>query len=221
MASLWFRCTRVLSACTGSFLLVASLGCTAPPQTIVPPNGSYVVRPGNILRISVWPTLLNDVSGNFTVEETGLVYLPVVGVVHAAGMPIDSLRRVLREGYAKALKEPVVTVTVLFSVSIHDAVQDPGLYWAEPTWSLLDLIGEAGGFLPNAKQDRLRLIRDGNVLNIDIESNLKTGEGPMAIPLYSGDRIVVPRSRKILTVQNLLILLSTTSLALNIINFAR
>lgn len=150
-----------------------------------------MLEPGDVLQIGVWPD--TDLSGEFAVEETGYVYLPLLGRVRAIGVSLSALREQLREGYAEVMKSPVVTVTPKFSVGVLGAVSAPGVYQATPSSSLIDMIGLAGGFANRANQKKVRLVRDGNAVEFDAWRALAEGTGLHDLRLQSGDQIVVPR----------------------------
>lgn len=181
-------------------LTLAACGAAAPQATIMPapsmapapppPDGSAGVRPGDVLRISVWPS--KELGGDFPVEESGYVYLPIIGRIQATGSSLDQLRQELRDGYGTTMKNPVVTVTPLFRVSILGAVARPGLYNVEPTNTLFDLISMAGGFAPSADERKVRILRDNKVIETDAKRAVEQASGDLALALHSGDRIVVP-----------------------------
>jgi protein involved in polysaccharide export with SLBB domain len=177
-------------------LILALAGCgssrTSRPATASPgAPEDPVVRAGDALSISVWPDA--NLGGQFPVEETGYIYLPILGAVRAADVPLSRLREMLREGYSSVIQNPVVTVTPQFRVSVLGSVRRPGLYTVTPTHSLFDVLSEAGGFMPDADEGEVRVVREGRVLEFDLERALETGEGLEMEPLRSGDRIVVPQ----------------------------
>ncbi len=153
----------------------------------------YTVRAGDLLRIRVWPD--STMGGEFPVEETGLVYLPVLGELQVAGTPLDVLRGQLRERYGEVMRGPIVTVTPLFRVSVLGEIGSPGLYQVEPTETLFDLISRAGGLSEFANAGELRVVRDGQIVLINAQSAIETGSAELALSLRSGDRVVVPRRR--------------------------
>lgn len=150
------------------------------------------MRPGDVLRVSVWPDEL--LGGEFPVETDGLVYLPFLGGVKATGVPVDELRRSIREGYQAAQRNAVVAVTPLYRVGVTGSVRRPGAYLVPPTDGFFDVIAEAGGFDIRAKENQVRVIRDGQVIKLNAEDAIKKGETlPLdALSLRSGDQIVVP-----------------------------
>lgn len=176
--------------CFGALLLLAAAAalCAQTPRS----SGSddtLVLRAGDMLRVRVWPD--SALGGDFPVEAPGVVLLPVVGSVRASGRSLADLRRELRQRYEQAMKLPVVTILPVFRVSVLGAVQRPGLYQVDPTLTLFDVISLAGGFRPDARENDVRVVREGAVLPVDARQALETGALPEALRLRSGDRIVV------------------------------
>ena len=112
--------------------------------------------------------------------------------MRAAGVSIDDLREQLRNGYGEVMQNPVVTITPLFRVALMGQVGRPGVYSITPAYSLLDLIGEAGGFSLAADQERVRIVRPGTVFEYDALRALESGQDLDVVRLRSGDQIIVP-----------------------------
>jgi polysaccharide biosynthesis/export protein len=168
------------------------------------------LRPGDILRITIWPNA--ELGGEYVVEETGYVYLPALEAVHVGGKPISQVREELRRGYAQAMRNPVVSVTPVFSVVVTGAVNRPGVYPVTPTHSLFEVLGMAGGLSPAADAQRLRVVRTGEVIQFDALSALEGGERLDAVQLRSGDHIVIPTRRAPFNWRNVLTVVQTVSL---------
>lgn len=150
------------------------------------------LQPGDVLRIDVWPD--QSLGGQFTVEETGLVYLPFLGAVQVTGLSIDRLRTQLREGYTEVIKEPVVTITPMFRIGVMGAVARPGIYQVDPTNNVLDVLNMAGGFARDADPEEIRIIRPGErVIEYDVARAMEGNIDMDDLTLQSGDRIVVPQ----------------------------
>jgi polysaccharide export outer membrane protein len=194
-ASLASAIGRVVALLATLGLLLAALPASARAQATedkarVPTTTAPTLRPGDILRITVWPNA--EYGGEFAIEESGFVYLPFLGSVRAAGVPIEQLRAELRAGYGQAMQSPVVTITPSFRVGIQGEIQRPGVYMVAPTNTLFDVIGMAGGFGPNADQERVRIVREGEVVEINAFRALQEGFGLNSLLLRSGDQIVIP-----------------------------
>lgn len=144
------------------------------------------VRPGDMIRVWVWRE--KDYSGDFPVDARGRVTLPVLGEISVSGHTAEQLTDTLREAYRKYLNNPSIDVTVLRRVVVQGEVVKPGLYPADATISIGELIALAGGVTPNGNRSRVELLRNGQVLS--------SGLGPGAVlqrsPIQSGDVIVVP-----------------------------
>jgi len=171
-------------------LLFLCLATAVPAQT----GSAYdsPLRPGDVLRISVWPNAA--LGGEFPVEVDGNVYLPFLGAVRATGVPGDELRREIREGFQGAQRNAVVTVTPLYRIGVTGAVRRPDAYLVPPTDGFFDVIATAGGFDVRAKQDQVSVLREGEVIKLNAENAIKRGETlPLdALALRSGDQIIVP-----------------------------
>ncbi len=180
------------------FLAVAALittACGGRRATVSPePIGQEpvtAVKPGDVLQIQVWPQA--EMGGDFPIEETGYVYLPVIGQVEATGRSLSDLRSVLREAFAGIMRTPVVTITPLFRVTVAGAVGQPGMQMIDPTVSFYDVITMSGGFDADAKTTEILIYREGGIYEFNAEDPLRSGNLASAPVLQSGDRIYVPR----------------------------
>jgi polysaccharide export outer membrane protein len=158
-------------------------------------SDDLLLRPGDALQVSVW--LNEGLSGEFPIEDTGNAYLPLLGEVRAAGVPLGQLRDQLRTGYRAAMQNPVVTIIPLFNVGIMGSVRSPGVYAVTPSEGLFDIIGRAGGFGPEADQENIRIVREGEVVEINALQALQEGRGLNATRIRPGDQIIVPLARDI------------------------
>jgi polysaccharide biosynthesis/export protein len=194
-------------------LACAGIGAAQTPSSAAgnPAAADVVLRPGDVLRITVWPN--PEASGEFTIEDSGYVMLPLLEGVRAAGVPVGELRAELRRLYGQAMRNPVVTVMPMFRVTVTGEVMRPGIQVITPTYSLFEVIGQAGGFRPQADAEKVRIVRAGQVIHYDALRALETGEGMDAIQLRSGDHVVVPARRtSILSFGSIMSLLQTASL---------
>ena len=90
-------------------LLLAALLAAAPLAAQYDDRGT--VRPGDVVRLRIWQE--PDLSGDFTVHETGTVVVPKLGPVQAGGMRDAALREALVEGFGRYLNHTSIDVTVL------------------------------------------------------------------------------------------------------------
>jgi len=154
-------------------------------------SDAFVVRPGNILSITVWPD--ETLGGDYSVEDSGLVFVPILGGVQVAGLSLDAVRTLLRDGFGRAMQSPVVTVTPLFNVGVLGAVVRPGLYQVDPSSTIFDVIALAGGLHRDAKDDGVTLLRGDQVIPLASPESPGLRGVSDVLRLQVGDRISVRR----------------------------
>lgn len=155
------------------------------------PGGAIAVRPvsylqpGDMIRVHLWQD--PEMSGEFVVDESGYVSLPLVGYRQVTGRPAETVKRQLVEEYGRQLRNQTAQITMLHRVRVLGAVGQPGLYFADATMSLGDLVAEAGGVAPEGDEGDVRIQRAGRVYR----TRLDRGFGE--VPIQSGDVIFVDR----------------------------
>ena len=151
-------------ALSGLGLLIA---CGTPTYPL-PEGGGLAAKPayrlgdGDQIRVIVFSE--PDLSGEFEVDDTGAVSLPLVGQVLAGGKTLrefeESIKEELRQGY---LKDPRVSVQVLNyrPFYIIGQVNQPGEYPYVNGMNVLNAIALAGGYTPRGNTFKVRITRDG------------------------------------------------------------
>jgi len=174
-------------------LVLAGIGlliaCGTPIQP-VPENGGLAAKPayrlgdGDQIRVIVFSE--PDLSGEFEVDDTGAVSLPLIGQVRAGGKTLreveESIKEQFRQGY---LKDPRVSVQVLNyrPFYIIGQVNEPGEYPYVNGMNVLNAIALAGGYTPRGNTFKVRITRGGQ------ESTHPASAGTILEP---GDVIRVP-----------------------------
>ena len=151
-----------------------------------PDRADVVLRPGDRVRLKVWRE--PDLSGEFEVDEDGIVVFPKVGRLDVQKVSTDSLKALLVARYAESLRSPSVEVTVLRKLNVLGAVKNPGLYYVDPTTTVADALALAGGVTPTGKQNSFELLRDGKRLPVELSRDSRLADSP----LQSGDQLRVP-----------------------------
>lgn len=125
------------------------------PPPAAPRGGDLVLGPGDVLQIQVADE--QDLDGKYLISDGGDIAVPtVLHPIHVTGLTTSQTANAIANGLkeAKILKQPIVSVYVeeyhSHTVTVAGAVVRPGLYPIETHTTVLDVISEAGGLLPNA-----------------------------------------------------------------------
>jgi polysaccharide export outer membrane protein len=143
------------------------------------------LAPGDAIQLAFWRE--PQLSGDYPIDETGTVVLPLLGARRVTRMSPAELKRTLLEEYSQQVRNQEVRVTFLRRVRILGAVKNPGLYRVDPTMTVGDALALAGGATSEGKLQEIRLSRNGQEVQsrLDIKVQL-LGQ------VRSGDQIVVP-----------------------------
>ena len=84
---------------------------------------------------------------------------------------------------------------LLVNVNLWGHVQRPGIYSIPSSYTLIDLISSAGGPLKTARLDDIRIVRKNQeVIQVNVEEFLQTGDNTLLPRLQPGDTIIVSGS---------------------------
>jgi protein involved in polysaccharide export with SLBB domain len=168
-------------------LLLLALPTHATAQTDGGEPAGVSLQPGDVIKVEIWRE--EDLSGEFIVNESGTVTLPLLGERQATGIPLHALRDSLTADYRVHLRNPSITITPLRRVYVLGEVNEAGLYTVDPTVSLAGAVALAGGANPQGDLRRIRVVRGGQVVlrNVPAESALAS------LDIRSGDQIFVDR----------------------------
>jgi protein involved in polysaccharide export with SLBB domain len=143
------------------------------------------LRPGDAVRVEIWREA--DLSGDWPVGVDGSVTFPLLGRMQVTDIPLAQLRDTLLSLYQVQLRNPSINVTPVRRVTVLGAVAKPGLYGADPTLALAGLIATAGGATPEGSLERIRIVRNGQVLR----ERVGAGETLDQADILSGDQVIV------------------------------
>lgn len=141
--------------------------------------------PGDVLRVEIWRE--EDLSGEFTVDENGVVTLPLLGERQVAEKPLDSLRQDLLEEYRVQLRNPSIRIVPLRRVFVLGSVRVPGTYSVGPTTSVLALLAQAEGVSPGGDIRRIQVYRGRDLLHDGASPDMLLSD----LDIRSGDQIYV------------------------------
>ncbi len=145
-----------------------------------------LLQPGDIVRLRIWRE--PDLSGDYPVDEDGVVVFPLLGARGVRSASPVSLRDSLVAAYRGYLRNPSVEVTFLRRVTILGAVRQPGLYPVDPTMTVADAIALAGGITSDGKRTTVQVMRGGHRLDAQIDRQTAIAD----TPIRSGDQLFVP-----------------------------
>lgn len=84
---------------------------------------------------------------------------------------------------------------LLITVNLWGHVKKPGIYSIPSNFGIIDLLSSAGGPLKTARLNDVRIIRKNQeVITVNIEEFIKTGNKDLLVPLQPGDVIIVSGS---------------------------
>ncbi|MFI5394723.1 MAG: polysaccharide biosynthesis/export family protein [Candidatus Binatia bacterium] len=180
------------------------VGCSAAHQTIVPQTPQltesvYAIGPGDQLQINVYGQ--PDLSKEYTVTAEGNLSLPLVGQIHAAGLPVVQLEAEVRHRLAEYLVNPQVTVAMQQfrqRFTVLGEVQKPGSFTLEKPTTVMEAVSMAGGLTPKAAPNRTRVIRVSSgqetTIEVPLADVMEGGRQDRDITLQPNDKVVVPES---------------------------
>jgi polysaccharide export outer membrane protein len=149
-----------LAACGGPGSDLATLPLTGP----VP----YALGAGDQVRIITFGE--DTLTGEFRVNDSGNIALPLIGAVHAAGLTSTQLESsvgaALRRG--NLVRNPSVAVEVIAyrPIYVMGEVNKPGQYVYQPGMTVVTAIAMAGGFTYRAVESYAAVVRtvDGSAV---------------------------------------------------------
>ncbi|MDP3906633.1 polysaccharide biosynthesis/export family protein [Novosphingobium sp.] len=155
------------------------------------------IRPGDTLSIRVFgePELSKD---DYVVDTSGFVQVPLAGQVIAGGASPEDLRiELARRLGARYIRDPQVSVTVSerakSNFAVEGQVEEPGVYEADVSTTLLAAIARAKSPTRTAKLDEVLVFRnlDGRRMGARFDLNdVRAGRVPDP-QIIGGDTVVV------------------------------
>jgi len=136
-------------------------------------GSAYRLGPGDKIRLTVFGE--TDLSGEYQVDGSGMVRLPLIGTMQASGATAPALEQnvaaALEAGYIKAPRVNV-EITLYRPFYIIGAVNRPGQYPYVDHMSALNAVAVAGGFTDQAIQSTIYVRHEGSAT----EQAIQTGQ---------------------------------------------
>ena len=203
MLALFLGVALLLAGCTdkrgGSIPYETQLALPDSPS-LAALDEDYRISPLDTLKVTVFQ--VPDLSGQFDVDLTGNLSLPLIGNVRAVDLTIDQLDTKITQALGQRyMQNPDVSVGVVKStsrqVTVDGSVRAPGIFPLNGNLTLMQVVARAGGTDENANPRRVAVFRQvqGQRMAAAFDlSDIRRGkaEDPR---IYSGDIIVVDGSK--------------------------
>lgn len=173
-----------------------------------PSEKDYTLGPGDRFRVDIYD--LKELSGEYLVLVDGSAGFPLVGQLKVEGLTVPQLKEILSKRYARYIKRPVVTVSLVaprpLEVAISGEVKNPGSYTfpladRQKFPSLTDAIQQAGGLTAasDISQVQVRRMVQGaqHTLTLNLLALLQKGDRNQNITLRDGDTILIPTKNQL------------------------
>ena len=154
-----FLTTLLLAAAIAAPAVAQPRPATA--EASVGADAEFTIGPEDVLGVLVWREA--DVSGDVTVRADGMVTLPLVRDVKAAGLTTNQLAEQIQTSLREFITDASVTVVVRQmnsrKVFITGEVGKPGAYPLASTMTVMQLIAIAGGLSEFAESNSISILR--------------------------------------------------------------
>lgn len=160
---------------------IALTGCTGVPSASSVPTGDqntqteYLLGTGDRLRVTVFnePTL----SGEFQVNSSGIVSMPLIGNIEAQGKSAHALEQAIAQKLSTGyMRDPRVNVEVLQyrPFYIIGEVSKPGEYPYRNGMNIMSAVAVAGGFTYRANDQSVFIRRAGQTQEMSYPATTTT-----------------------------------------------
>jgi len=176
-----------------SFVLaIASIsaGPSVQASAQTPPSAtsteSYILGPNDRIRLKVYGE--SDITGEYEINNSGQVSIPLAGHIKAAGATTRQLEKAIASALAKGIvRDPRVNVEIAQyrPYYILGEVKKSGEYPYRHGLTVMDAVASAGGFTYRANENKVLLRRSG----AGVEETLPL-DAP--VPVFPGDNIRIP-----------------------------
>lgn len=197
LRSLWIALVAALAAGTFVSPAIAQEASAGNAN-----NATKKIERADIIRVDVAGR--QDLSGLYTVDGNGMITLPMIGAVTAAGRTVSDLTADLSRRYS-LIDRDILRVTASLAeyrtgkIYVLGGVVRPGGYTFTEMPNVWDAIAEAGGATPDAILTAVEVIpadpTSGRATRaIDVAAAMQAGRLDKLERLRPGDTIRIPRT---------------------------
>lgn len=123
-------------------------------------SGKYEVGPGD--EFLVFVTGMEEPLLSVVLAEGGL-FIPNVGLINIAGLPLSRARKLIQERFSEKVKVGELTIQLMkirkFPVSVHGLVNKPGIYEATGTQRVSQVLESAEGLQEDATSRNIYVVK--------------------------------------------------------------
>lgn len=146
---------------------------------------------GDAIKVTIYPDSALFLNGFYTIDKSGYVDLPILGLVPIKGKTRNEFIDFLKKEYSDYLRYPNINVNSYMRVSFFGGFYRPGLYWVENRNSLWDALQLAGGVNREDGLKKIRWERDGKIISYNVIKDFQTGNSLQSMGFKSGDQLCV------------------------------
>lgn len=169
-----------------ALLLVACAQGSGLPRLPDTAAGPYRLGVDDEVRIITFGE--GQLTGQFRVNDRGIIAIPLLGAIPAAGKTTADLERSIEQQLKdkRVLLDPSVSVEVVSyrPIFILGEVEKPGQYPYQPGMTVLTAVAVAGGFTYRAETDDASILRT-------IHGHSVEGRVPRGMDVLPGDVITI------------------------------
>jgi polysaccharide export outer membrane protein len=146
--------------------------------------------------ISVFVEGQRELTGDFTLDESGTYGQPVVGRITVGGLTPAAAEKKVADALEGRVVNPRVTVSVIHrvvSVSVSGEVNAPGVFSVQAGENVLQALARAGGLTSFAHKDRIFVMGPTLPTRVRLDYKLLVEGDPKSLgfTLRDGDIVVV------------------------------
>lgn len=197
----------ILTALVALAAVSSAVAQIDPSPTTLPgqggPPATYTLRADDVLRIQVFnqPQIQADVP----VSRDGTIAAPFVGVLNVQGKTPTQVQQELRALYIRVLRlrDPIVSVSIIrfraLRASVGGIVQRPGTFELREGDSLMTLLNQGGGPVPDRSDLRRAVLRRSfsqELIPIDLHAMLIRGDTSQNYVIQDGDELTIPEETR-------------------------
>ena len=180
---------------------VGALPSAAPAMAAAgeaPRKDDYLIGPGDVLDISVWKD--EALTRTCVVRPDGMISFPLLGELRAADRAPSELREEIQKKLSRYVPDAILSLEVRqvnsLVVYVIGKVNAPGRFVMNSNIEVLQALAAAGGVTPYAKQNRIKIFRNGEdettIYPFEYDEVLSGRRLEQNIRLKRGDVVVVP-----------------------------